>query len=178
MGRRFIDCREMPSDLKCSVAISADTDAELLEAAVQHAIAVHGHKDTVELRAQIKGAFRDGTPPSPDAGPRSLSGLPGGWVFGTCCNSADQPDRISMLEGPRSCQRSPASARPPGVLRRDGERVEASRVCFPQLDRSVGQEILNIAQRQRVPHVHYYDQLMCPYLPYRIPRGKGGNRSI
>ena len=63
MGRRFIDCREMPSDLNCSVAISADTDAELLEAAVQHAVAVHGHKDTAELRTQIRGAFKDGTPP-------------------------------------------------------------------------------------------------------------------
>jgi predicted small metal-binding protein len=63
MGRRFIDCREMPSDMKCSVAIAADTDAELLEAAVQHAVAVHGHQDTAELRAQIKGAFKDGTPP-------------------------------------------------------------------------------------------------------------------
>jgi len=76
MGRRFIDCREMPSDLKCSVAISADTDAELLEAAVQHAMAVHGHKDTAELRAQIKSAFRDGTPPVQTPG-HSLSGLPG-----------------------------------------------------------------------------------------------------
>ena len=63
MGRKFIDCREMPSDKKCTVAISADTDAELLEAAVQHAVAVHGHKDSAELRKQIKGAFKDGTPP-------------------------------------------------------------------------------------------------------------------
>ncbi len=53
----------MPSDLKCSVAISADTEAELLEAAVQHAVAVHGHKDSAQLRAQIKGAFKEGTPP-------------------------------------------------------------------------------------------------------------------
>jgi predicted small metal-binding protein len=63
MGRRFIDCREMPSDLNCSVAISADSDSELLEAAVQHAVAVHGHEDTAELRTQIRGAFKDGSPP-------------------------------------------------------------------------------------------------------------------
>jgi len=63
MGRRFIDCREMPSDMNCSVAISADTDAELLEAAVQHAVKFHGHKDTADLRKQIMGAFKDGTPP-------------------------------------------------------------------------------------------------------------------
>jgi len=63
MGRKFIDCREMPSDSKCTLAISADTETELLEAAVQHAVAVHGHKDTADLRKQIKSAFKDGTPP-------------------------------------------------------------------------------------------------------------------
>jgi len=63
MGRRFIDCREMPSESRCTVAICADTDAELVEAAVQHAVAVHGHKDTSELRQQIRGAIKDGTPP-------------------------------------------------------------------------------------------------------------------
>jgi predicted small metal-binding protein len=50
--------------MKCTVALSADTDAELLEAAVQHAVAIHGHQDTPELRGQIKTAFRNGTPPA------------------------------------------------------------------------------------------------------------------
>ncbi|CAN7307876.1 DUF1059 domain-containing protein [Bosea sp. 685] len=62
MGRKFIDCREFPSEMKCSVAITADTEGELLEVAVQHAVAVHGHQDTPELRDQIKGAIKDGTP--------------------------------------------------------------------------------------------------------------------
>jgi predicted small metal-binding protein len=35
------------------VAISADSEQELVEAAVQHAVAVHGHQDTPELRAQL-----------------------------------------------------------------------------------------------------------------------------
>jgi hypothetical protein len=35
----------------------------LLDAAVQHAVSVHGHHDSPEFRAQLKGAFRDGTPP-------------------------------------------------------------------------------------------------------------------
>jgi predicted small metal-binding protein len=60
--RKYIDCREMPSEMKCSVAIAADSEAELLDAAVQHACAVHGHKDTPELRAAIKQGFHDGTP--------------------------------------------------------------------------------------------------------------------
>ena len=63
MGRRFIDCREMPSESGCTVAICADTDAELIETAVQHAVVVHGHEDTFELRQQIGGAIKDGTPP-------------------------------------------------------------------------------------------------------------------
>jgi predicted small metal-binding protein len=63
MTRKYIDCREFPSDMHCSVAISADTDTELIDAAVQHAVAVHGHKDTPEFRKEILGAMREGTPP-------------------------------------------------------------------------------------------------------------------
>ncbi|HUL53281.1 MAG TPA: DUF1059 domain-containing protein [Opitutaceae bacterium] len=63
MSRKYIDCREFPGDIKCSVALSADSDKELLEAAVQHAVAVHGFKDTPGLRKEIKSAFRKGTPP-------------------------------------------------------------------------------------------------------------------
>jgi predicted small metal-binding protein len=35
------------------VAISADSKQELVDAAVQHAVAVHGHEDTPEFREQI-----------------------------------------------------------------------------------------------------------------------------
>jgi len=63
MARQFIDCRELPSDSKCSVAIAADTEQELLEAAVQHAVLVHKHEDTPEFRQQLKQLFKDGTPP-------------------------------------------------------------------------------------------------------------------
>ncbi|MDF2997458.1 MAG: hypothetical protein K0R27_3095 [Xanthobacteraceae bacterium] len=62
MGRVFIDCREVPSEKNCTLAMAADSEKELLEAAVQHAVSVHGHKDTPELRAMIKGAFHQGTP--------------------------------------------------------------------------------------------------------------------
>jgi predicted small metal-binding protein len=63
MGRKFIDCREFPSEMNCTIALSADSDGELLEAAVQHAIAVHGHEDTPDLRDMIRRAMKDGTPP-------------------------------------------------------------------------------------------------------------------
>jgi predicted small metal-binding protein len=63
MTRKYIDCREYPSDTNCSVAIAADNDEELLAAAVQHAVSVHGHQDTPELRSQLGQLFKEGTPP-------------------------------------------------------------------------------------------------------------------
>lgn len=63
MSRHYIDCREFPSTMNCSVALSADSETELLDAAVQHAVAVHGHADTPELRKQLSGLFKAGTPP-------------------------------------------------------------------------------------------------------------------
>ncbi len=63
MTRKYIDCREFPSDMNCTVALSADSDKELLDAAVQHAVAVHQHQDSPELRAQLQQLFKEGTPP-------------------------------------------------------------------------------------------------------------------
>lgn len=63
MTRKYIDCREFPSDMNCTVALSADSDKELMEAAVQHAVAIHQHQDTPELRAQLLQLFKVGTPP-------------------------------------------------------------------------------------------------------------------
>ena len=64
MPRKYIDCRAYPSDMNCTVALSADTEQELLEAAVQHAVAVHQHRDTPELRQQLKSMLKDGAPPA------------------------------------------------------------------------------------------------------------------
>lgn len=63
MSRKYIDCREFPSDTHCTVAIAADSEEELVEAAVQHAVAVHQHQDSPELRQQIRQLFKEGTPP-------------------------------------------------------------------------------------------------------------------
>jgi predicted small metal-binding protein len=62
MSRKYIDCREFPSEMNCTVALSADSDQELLEAAVQHAVAVHQHEDTKELRQQLMQLFKEGSP--------------------------------------------------------------------------------------------------------------------
>jgi predicted small metal-binding protein len=64
MGRKYIDCREFPSESKCTLSIAADSEAELLEAAAQHAVAVHGHEDSPQMRAELRKLFRDGTPPA------------------------------------------------------------------------------------------------------------------
>ncbi|MBI4754552.1 MAG: DUF1059 domain-containing protein [Betaproteobacteria bacterium] len=62
MARKFIDCREYPSDIHCTVAVSADSETELLDVAVQHAVTVHGHTDTPQLRETLKSLFKEGTP--------------------------------------------------------------------------------------------------------------------
>ena len=58
MARMFVDCRDYPSEMNCTVAISADTKNELLEAAVQHAVAVHGQQDSSELRQQLAAMIK------------------------------------------------------------------------------------------------------------------------
>jgi hypothetical protein len=62
MSRKFIDCREHPSESKCTIAISADNADELVEAACQHAIAVHRHPDSPELRTMLRSAVKEGSP--------------------------------------------------------------------------------------------------------------------
>lgn len=71
MVRKYIDCREIPSESHCTVAISADSEDELVEAAVQHAVAVHRHYNTQELRLLIKRGIRQGTPPVETLGKKS-----------------------------------------------------------------------------------------------------------
>lgn len=60
MARKFIDCREMPSESNCTVAIAADTEDELVDVATDHAVKVHKHQDTPELRKQIRSGIKEG----------------------------------------------------------------------------------------------------------------------
>ena len=62
MARKYVDCREFPSEIKCSIALSADSEDELVNAAAQHAVAVHKHQDSPELRSQIRSMVHDGSP--------------------------------------------------------------------------------------------------------------------
>ena len=64
MARKYIDCREYPSEMNCTLALTADSEDELLEAAVQHAVSVHGHEDSAAFREQLRQLFKAGSPPS------------------------------------------------------------------------------------------------------------------
>ena len=57
--RKAIDCRDYPSDINCTVRLSADGEDELLDIAAAHAVAAHGHQDNAELRAVLRGMFKD-----------------------------------------------------------------------------------------------------------------------
>lgn len=54
MGLKYIDCREHPGEVKCSVAITADTDDELVEAVLQHAVSVLGYPNTQDVRDALR----------------------------------------------------------------------------------------------------------------------------
>ena len=56
--RKVIDCRKYPSDKGCTLTI-AGTEEEVLQAAVKHAIEVHGHKDSPELKSQLRTMLAD-----------------------------------------------------------------------------------------------------------------------
>jgi predicted small metal-binding protein len=55
-NRYMIDCRKTPSENNCTLAI-AGSEQEVLDTAAAHAVAVHGHEDTPELREMLRGAL-------------------------------------------------------------------------------------------------------------------------
>lgn len=61
MARKMIDCRSVPSEIGCTLTI-AGQEEEVLDAAVAHAVAKHGHEDTPELRDALRSDLRDVEP--------------------------------------------------------------------------------------------------------------------
>ena len=53
MARMMADCRRFPSESNCSLTIVGEED-EVVRAAAEHSVSVHGHEDTPELREQIR----------------------------------------------------------------------------------------------------------------------------
>jgi hypothetical protein len=61
MARKIADCRDFPSDSGCTLTISGEED-EVLQAATQHAVSVHGHDDSVEVREWLRQNLKDEVP--------------------------------------------------------------------------------------------------------------------
>jgi predicted small metal-binding protein len=68
MARVMADCRRFPSESNCSLTIIGEEE-EVVRTAAEHAVSVHGHEDTPELRDQIRemlepeGNYQPGTRP-------------------------------------------------------------------------------------------------------------------
>ena len=57
-SRKVADCREMPSENHCTLTISG-SEEEVVKAASEHAVSTHGHKDTPELKEQVRKMLKD-----------------------------------------------------------------------------------------------------------------------
>jgi hypothetical protein len=57
----YVDCREMPSENNCDLAMSG-SEEHLVEAAAIHVATAHKHEDTPELREQIRAAMKEEVP--------------------------------------------------------------------------------------------------------------------
>lgn len=68
MARVMADCRRFPSESDCSLTILGEEE-EVVRTAAEHAVSVHGHEDTAELREQVRGmleaeeSYQPGTRP-------------------------------------------------------------------------------------------------------------------
>ncbi|GHG18850.1 MULTISPECIES: DUF1059 domain-containing protein [Streptomyces] len=58
MTRKVADCRNTPSVMNCTLTISGEEE-EVVLAATEHAVSVHGHEDTPELRAEVRASLED-----------------------------------------------------------------------------------------------------------------------
>ena len=53
MVRKVADCRDYPSESNCTLTIFGEEE-EVVRAAAEHAVSIHGHENTPELREQIR----------------------------------------------------------------------------------------------------------------------------
>ncbi|MFJ4339191.1 DUF1059 domain-containing protein [Streptomyces sp. NPDC088915] len=58
MTRKVADCRRTPSVMNCTLTITGEEE-EVVRAAAEHAVSVHGHEDTAELRAMVREELED-----------------------------------------------------------------------------------------------------------------------
>ncbi|MDJ0465123.1 DUF1059 domain-containing protein [Streptomyces sp. H27-C3] len=58
MTRKVVDCRKFPSEMNCSLSIAGEEE-EVVRAAAEHAVSVHSHTDSPELRTEIRAGLED-----------------------------------------------------------------------------------------------------------------------
>jgi predicted small metal-binding protein len=58
MARKMADCRRFPSESNCSLTIIGEEE-EVVQAAAEHAVSVHGHSGGEELKDQVRGMLED-----------------------------------------------------------------------------------------------------------------------
>jgi predicted small metal-binding protein len=58
MARKMADCRRFPSESNCTLTIIGEEE-EVVRAAAEHAVSVHGHEDTPQLRDDVRGMLED-----------------------------------------------------------------------------------------------------------------------
>lgn len=58
MGRKVADCRDFPGESGCTLTISGEED-EVVNAAVAHAVAVHGHAADDELATMVRSSLKE-----------------------------------------------------------------------------------------------------------------------
>ncbi|HSO70979.1 MAG TPA: DUF1059 domain-containing protein [Arachnia sp.] len=61
MARKAVDCRTLPNEVGCTLAMSGEAE-ELLEAAVVHAVTRHHETDSAELRSWLESTMVDEAP--------------------------------------------------------------------------------------------------------------------
>ncbi|MEU9863992.1 DUF1059 domain-containing protein [Streptomyces sp. NPDC047971] len=58
MTRKVADCRKTPSVMGCTLTITGEEE-EVVQAAAEHAVSVHGHTDSIDLRTMIRESLED-----------------------------------------------------------------------------------------------------------------------
>jgi hypothetical protein len=58
MTRKWIDCRDFPDETGCTLYLSGEQE-HVIQAAAEHAIAVHGAEDTPELRDWLRSNLKE-----------------------------------------------------------------------------------------------------------------------
>ena len=58
MARKIADCRQFPSENGCTLTITGE-EAEVMAAAIAHAVTAHHHVDDEELRSWLRANLED-----------------------------------------------------------------------------------------------------------------------